>query len=143
MWNGALNPESLTGSSVPTARHSPILCSEKEQTPTLKQANQMSGKDSPASGNAGPDFACPHCSLNSLREFCLWSVSESNPPNKPGLAFLFVVLNCSLACFLTAILKTKVLLSVSILAVLLLLSLGIALGLMLQSLDYRCLKNIY
>lgn len=103
----------------------------------------MSGKDSPASGNAGPDFACPHGSLNSLREFYLWSVSESNPPNKPGLAFLFVVLYCRLACFLTAILKTKVLLSVSILADLLLWSLVIALGLMLQSLDYRCLKNIY
>lgn len=67
----------------------------------------MFGKASPASGNAGPDFACPHSILNSLGEFYLWSISESKPPNKPGLAFLFVVLYCSFACFLTVDIENK------------------------------------
>lgn len=67
----------------------------------------MFGEASPASGNARPNFACPHCTLNPLGEFYLWPIRESKPPNKPGLAFLFVVLYCSFACFLTVDIENK------------------------------------
>lgn len=59
------------------------------------------GEASPALGNFGPYFACPHCTLSSPGEFYVWSIRESKPPNKPGLTFLSVVLYCSFACFLT------------------------------------------
>lgn len=57
------------------------------------------GKANSALGTFEPYFAQPHYTLSSSGEFYLWSISESKLSNKPGLAFLFVVLYCSLRAF--------------------------------------------
>lgn len=47
--------------------------------------------------------------LSSSGELYLLSISESKPPNKPGLALIFAVLYCLFACILTADIERKAL----------------------------------
>lgn len=143
LWNGELNPESFTSSSIPTLRNSSIPCSEKKQRLKLKQANQNVLQQSQSCLSKPQALFCFTAPSVHQGNSVSGQLVNLNLPTNQSMLFSLWLFIVWLRAFSQQILKTKVLFSVSILAVLLLLSWLIALGLMLQSMDYRGWKNIY